>query len=482
MIDYRDFLCKDLVKFSNQKIRYMPEYQKNYLIETTSFFPPDTSLLVRLVALRDGFSHQNLPVCNFCYTILNRIYQGKMIRYCGPKCYSQTDDFKNGLKKVDHQQALLVRRQTMVKKYGVEFNSQREEIKTLLKQSKLVGINDTALDILQSKEKLQDLHINQKKSSLTISKELGIYYGTVKDWIEKHNIEYQYYSHDSQYERIIQQWLTEFKIEYQTNVRDQIPPKELDIWIPSKKIGIEVNGFYWHGAKGKEDIASAQYRHQKKTFECREKGISLIHLLDLHLKTNSEKIKQHLKFRLVDTHKISARKCNIQTIDTDQARMFCEQYHLQGYAGAAIKLGIFYKDSILGIMTFSKSRFNQSCWEIVRSCSNIRVVGGVSKLIKFFINNQMKPGEKLISYVDLSCGFNGLSYEKSGMVLTNITTPGYLWVGKDEQIFSRYQMQKHRIKKYFPDYAGESEDDFLFNKNMIKIYDSGNLVYSFVKL
>lgn len=482
MIDYKDFLCKDSHKFSSQKIRYMSKDNKNNLTEQTSFFPLDTSPLVRLVSLKDGFSHNHQPRCGYCQKVLNRIYQGKMTRYCNSKCYSQTEEFKDNLKKVDHIQADISRRQTMLDKYGVEFNSQREDVKLVLRKSSLEGINDKALSVLQSKEILQDLHINQKKSSLTISKELGVFYGTVKDWIEKHGIKYQYYSHESQYERIVQQWLSEFKIEYQTNVRDIIAPKELDIWIPSHNLAIEINGFYWHGAKRKEDIPVAQFRHQKKTLECREKGIALIHLSDLQLKTHSEKIKQYLKLRFVNEQKISARKCDIRPINVDQARLFCNQYHLQGYSGASIKLGLFYKDSLLGVMTFSKSRFNQSCWEIVRSCSSIRIVGGVSKLIKFFINTQMKLGDKLISYVDLSYGFNGISYEKSGMIYSNLTTPGYIWIGKDEQIFSRYQMQTHCIKKYFSDYTGEPEDSFLFNKNMIKMYDSGNLVYSYVKL
>ena len=482
MIDYKDFLCKNSNKFSNQKIRYMSEDDKNNLTEQTSFLSPDTPLLVRLVTLKDGFSHYHQPKCGYCQKVLNRIYQGKMIRYCGPKCYSQTEEFKDNLKKVDHSRANTTRRQTMLDRYGVEFNLQREDVKSILRKSSLEVTNDEALKVLQSKESLQDLHINQKKSSLTISKELGVYYGTVKDWIEKHEIKYHYYSHDSQYERLIQQWLSEFQIEYKTNVRDILAPKELDIWIPSHNLAIEINGFYWHGAKRKEELPLAQFRHQKKTLECREKGIALIHLSDLQLKNESEKIKHWLKLRLDNVRKISARKCDIRLIDVGEAKPFCEHLHLQGYSGASIKLGIFYKNSLVGVMTFSKSRFNQSCWEIVTSCSNIRIVGGVSKLIKYFIDNQMKSGEKLISYVNLSYGFNGVSYEKSRMVFSNITTPGYIWIGKDEQIFSRYQMQSHRIKKYFPDYTGETEDSFLFNKNMIKMYDSGNLIYSYVKL
>jgi hypothetical protein len=306
--------------------------------------------------------------------------------------------------------------------------------------------------------------------------------GTVKNWIESNDIVYQYYNHNSQYESIVKEWLEEFKIDYESNNRSLLNPKEIDILIPSKNIGIEINGFYWHAAKSQEEIVSAKFRHQEKSLACLEKGILLIHLSDIQIKSDQDKIKQYLKNRLITLNKIGARECSISTIQTQQAREFCEKYHLQNYTGASVKLGLFYKNELVSLMTFSKSRFNQSVWEIIRSCSSsIKVIGGVSRLIRFFIKNYMKENEKLISYVNLGFGFSGISYEKSGMNLERITTPGYVWVNKNEQQFSRYQFQPYKLKNYFSDYCGESENEFLFNKKMLKLYDSGHLVYSFIK-
>lgn len=263
---WKQFLCKNSNKFSNQKIRYMDSETKESIINQTNYFPEDTSLLIRLIAIRDGYSEINQPTCGYCGNLLNKITNGKLLKYCNSKCYSQTEEFKNNFKTVNHELANESRKKTMKEKYGVEYNSQRNDIHHIWNKSKLEGINDKALDILSSKESLYDLHVNQKKSSLQISEELNVYYGTVIDWIEKHGIQYQYYNNGSQYERIIHNWLQENNIEFEINNRNLIHPKELDIYISSKKLAIEINGFYWHGAKRKEDIKDARKRHEANLY------------------------------------------------------------------------------------------------------------------------------------------------------------------------------------------------------------------------
>ena len=478
---WKQFLCKNSNKFSNQKIRYMDSQIKESIINQTNYFPEDTSLLIRLISLRDGYSEINQPICGHCGKLLNKITNGKLLKYCNSKCYSQTDEFKNNLKTVDYNKANDKRKKTMKEKYGFEYNSQRTDIHHIWNKSKLEGINNPALEILSSKESLYDLHINQKKSSLQISEELGVYYGTVIDWIEKHGIQYQYYHNGSQYERMIHNWLVENNIEFEINNRSLIHPKELDIYIPSKKLAIEINGFYWHGAKKKEDLKDARKRHQIKSLLCREKGINLIHLLDIDIRKNPDKVFSKLKFHLLNLERIGARKCDIRIIDYEQARFFCNVYHYDGYSASSIKLGLFYENELVSIMTFAKSRFDNSDYEIIRACSSKRIIGGVSKFIHFFINNYMKQNESLMTYVDIGNGFSGKSYESAGMLFEKITQPNYIWIGKDESILTRYQTQQKNLSNLFPDYINEKEDDFLLSKGYIKYYDSGNLVYRIVK-
>jgi hypothetical protein len=117
MIHYKDFLCKDSNRFSSQKIRHIREEVKNEIINITSFFPDQTSILIRLVSIRQGFTHDNPPSCLYCGKLITSMNQGQMNKYCNSKCYSKTEQFKNKLKTVDHEKANQKRQKTMLDKY-----------------------------------------------------------------------------------------------------------------------------------------------------------------------------------------------------------------------------------------------------------------------------------------------------------------------------------------------------------------------------
>lgn len=55
-----------------------------------------------------------------------------------------------------------------------------------------------------------------------------------------------------------------------------------------------------------------------------------------------------------------------------------------------LTMGLVYKDELVQLMSFGRPRFNKFCsWELIRDCtkSGIEVIGGVSKLWKYFIAN-----------------------------------------------------------------------------------------------
>lgn len=74
-------------------------------------------------------------------------------------------------------------------------------------------------------------------------------------------------------ELIIRDILDELKVRYECNKRDIIAPKEIDIYLTDFKIGIEINGVYWHSKEHKDD-----YYHIDKYKACREAGVVLITL------------------------------------------------------------------------------------------------------------------------------------------------------------------------------------------------------------
>lgn len=264
------------------------------------------------------------------------------------------------------------------------------------------------------------------------------------------------------------------------NDRKSIFPLELDIFIPKFNLAIEVNGVFYHSAKTKSDIPLYQYKHQRKTLLCNEKGISLIQVTDLDIEQKFEKIQKLLDYRInsFSSQKIHARNCQVELIDTKMAMDFCNHYHYNGYVNSTYKIGLFYNNELISVMTIRKSRYfnnSRNYWEIIRFCSSYVILGGFSKMIGFF--RRMISSEPIISYVDLSLGHTGISYEKTGFQLVKITEPGYIWIDKDLNIFSRYQMQKQQLRKRFCDYDDSSENDFLFSKGYWKYYDCGHKLY-----
>ena len=87
---------------------------------------------------------------------------------------------------------------------------------------------------------------------------------------------------------------------------------------------------------------------------------------------------------------------------------------MQGECGARIKLGLFYKEELVQIMSFGVPRFtNKYEWEILRECSKVEwgIVGGKEKLWNYFLKHY-NP-KNCISYCDYS-KFKGDSYLKIG--------------------------------------------------------------------
>ena len=72
-----------------------------------------------------------------------------------------------------------------------------------------------------------------------------------------------------------------------------IGTKDIDIYIPSLKLGIEVNGDYWHSQKRKD-----KGYHLNKTNLCESKGIRLIHIWESECSSNKEFIQTLLTLYL----------------------------------------------------------------------------------------------------------------------------------------------------------------------------------------
>jgi hypothetical protein len=286
-------------------------------------------------------------------------------------------------------------------------------------------------------------------------------------------------SGDSKDQREIFEYLKQLlNCEVLYNDRKILDGKELDIFIPSKNIAIEYNGLYWHSELNGKD----KNYHIQKSIKCKNKNIRLIQIFSDEWVNKNKIVKSRLKhiFGINDTI-IYARKCEIKEIDSKIKNNFLNEYHIQAEDKSKIKLGLFYENELVSVMTFGNYRIalGQSStkdeYELSRFASKHRIVGGAGKLLKHFIRNY-KP-KKIISYADYRWS-DGNLYNKIGFNFIGLTCPNY-WYIKD------YEIREHRFK-YRKNILVELLEKFdpaltewqnMQSNNYDRIWDCGNLKF-----
>ena len=278
--------------------------------------------------------------------------------------------------------------------------------------------------------------------------------------------------------------LSEFiKNEYKSAITfndKKIIGKELDIYIPELKLAFEFNGLFWHN-----EIAIDNNYHLNKTELCEKNGIKLIHIYEDDWEFKQDIIKSRILNLLGKSNKIMARKCEIKELtDNKLIRKFLDNNHLQGFVGSQIKIGLFYKNELISLMTFGSLRKSlgtkslKDSYEMLRFCNklNTNVIGGASRLFKYFINNYNPV--KVISYADRSWS-TGELYEKLGFNLIHKTKPNYYYI-IDKIRRYRFNFRKDKLVKKGSD-PNKTEHKIMLEKSIYRIYDSGNLKYIYNK-
>ncbi|MFW6014799.1 MAG: hypothetical protein ACOCRK_00005, partial [bacterium] len=157
---------------------------------------------------------------------------------------------------------------------------------------------------------------------------------------------------------------------------------------------------------------------------------------------------------------------------------FLEENHLQGKDHSLIKLGLYYNNDLLSVMTFGKTRYNKNYeWEMIRFCNKkyYNIIGGAGKLLKHFVK-KYNPSS-IISYADIRYS-NGNLYEKLGFVYLYNSDPNYFY-NKNKTILTRIQCQKHKLKKLLGNEFNENKTEVqnMKDNGWQQVFDCGNMVY-----
>ena len=193
-------------------------------------------------------------------------------------------------------------------------------------------------------------------------------------------------------------------------------------------------------------------------------------------KTSYSRIKNKNMLGIYD-NVIFARKCEISEIDIETAKAFQNANHIQGVTNASVRLGLFYNNVLISLMTFGKCRFDKNHeWEMLRFCCKLgmHIPGAAGKLLRYF-ENTYKP-KSLISYADKRWSIGGV-YSALGFTKLHDSKPGYFYV-KDSHRLSRLNFQKHKLAAVLDVFnPKKSEAENMKDNGYYRIYDCGNMVF-----
>lgn len=249
---------------------------------------------------------------------------------------------------------------------------------------------------------------------------------------------------------------------------------EIDIFIPTRKIGIEFNGIYWH-SEGKG--TSKNYHLAKKTI-CRDNGIRLLQFWDTQWFAQQEIVKSIISGTLGLNRRVYARNCQLLEVSEKESAHFLETNHLSGNArGSFSRLGLYQNDALICLATFSKPRYEKhkpGSIELLRFCTahNISCVGGASKILKAAIS--FYNPTKIISFCDEMC-FSGEVYNRLGFVKISPGNPAPWYFSGDGVLKHRTTYQKKKLLKLLKiESSPLTEWELAQQLKLNRVWDCGN--------
>ncbi len=392
-------------------------------------------------------------------TIKNILKESIQRKY-GVDHYSMTDEYKEKYKS------------TCMKKYGVDNASKSDVVKSLLSDIKFKELNSIDKNKNLISDNYEIISYSNQRIFKILHKDCGskfdIFIGTLNDRSRNKNIictncnPVDMLSSGREIE--LQHFLDQIGVKYIRNSYEIIPPLSLDIYIPELKIAFEFNGIYWHS-----ELFKNKYYHLNKTSNCAKSGIKLFHIWEDDWVYKQDIVKSMILNKLgkID-NKIYARKCEIREVENiDTVRDFLNNNHIQGYSNSTVKIGLYFGGELVSLMIFGKKRKNM---ELIRFCNkiNISVVGGSSRLFKYFVE---KYNPSTVESFSDSSIFSGEMYESLGFNYDYTTPVNYWWV-VDKIRKHRFNFNKKKLVKMGYD-VNLSESEILKNIGYYRIFGCG---------
>ena len=378
-------------------------------------------------------------------------------------------------------------KQTKLKRYGNENYHNVEKMKLTYKKNNTIynpaknwsHIKTESLKIIRNKELFKQFILTiplEDRCIYTIAKKLGISRSYCSTLINKYNL---YNEEDVKIHRNLSQPQIELQ-EYISSICNEdiiintkkiITPYELDIYIPNKNLAIEFNGNYYHTTNNVDKKA-----HYNKSKLCEEKGIRLIHIFEYEWNNERQRpiLENIIKNALgVNEHKLFARNLDIEERPSNSMKDFFNKNNIQGFRGGKVAICLVdkitrqvYMSYIMGNAFFGKGKYE---WEVIRGATELgyTVIGGASKIWKYFINNY--DPNSCVYYIDYNY-FNGSS-------MKNLSNIKFL---QTQFSFKNYWVKEGIVKNRQPNKHKEIKE--LEKQGLVyPIYNAGTKVYVWQK-
>lgn len=397
--------------------------------------------------------------------------------------------------RVDHasqcQSVKDKQRETMLERYGYDnYFKSRDNIENSMKDpSKLdnwLAFKLDPISFIQS-------NFNDLPNIYQLCNTLGVTDTRIYDILIEHGAQKYIRHYSSAMETDVVDYIRSLdsSIQIVRNDRRQISPYELDIYLPQYKIAIECNPTITHNSSLGDQFGGPpkpRTYHKMKTDMCESVGIRLFHIFGWEWKSKRDIICSMISNLIGKCSKLYARNTHVDTPSYEETASFLNRNHRQGYAPYSYTLCLRSDDSneIVSLMTFGKLRISQgrkqddaTSVELVRFCNklNTSVVGGASKLFKYFISKYSSTFFKIVSFSDRSHTCGNL-YKILGFKNVSISDPGYCWVNRsNETMYSRVACQKRNLRKLFNDDAididNKTEAQIMIEHGYCQVFDSG---------
>lgn len=386
-------------------------------------------------------------------------------------------------------------RNTNNEKYGtINYCSSKDYFLTWVPKEK----HQIASEFYDDPDTFMKTHFDEPPSLLELQDYVGVKSGDpIHSVFNRHGLDiFDYVAFVlSTMEREVTEYLLSLdpSLKIERNTKLVITPLELDIYLPDYKFAIECDPTSTHNssfnlfADGPSDIPYNY--HMNKTNLCEERGIFLFHIFGYEWSHQQDVIKSMLRNILQkNERKLYARKLTIKEVSSSDASKFLDENHRQGKGASSVRLGLYNDNELVSLMIFGPMRYTigtdytdlSDCWELSRFCSvkNTTIVGGASKLFKYFINHYHPA--RIRSFSDRA-HTSGNLYKMLGFHEVRRSDPGYVWVDKrTDKAYHRINAQKRNIKQFLHDDSIDlnlTEKQIMESHGYYQFFDCGTVLW-----